>query len=159
MYQIYEIVCSFLMQFICSPRVRMNKKMISLDSEIQLSKYETNSFLLKPEQESLSLIQYAAFFGSMQIFQYLQINGAQLKSSIWPFIIHSNNPDLIHLIENNHIQPMNSKGVVSYKEIYEESIKCHHNSIANYIQNNFISDSAEIDLVKSFQYYNLLLFD
>lgn len=49
---------------------------------------------------------------------------------------------------------INSKGVVSYKEIYEESIKYHHNKISNYIQNNFIQDSEGIDFVKIFNYYS-----
>ena len=102
----------------------------------------------------MTLIQYAAFLGSLQIFQYLLMNGVKLTSSIWHFIMHSNNPEFIHLIEDKHIKPTNSKGVVSYKEIYETSIKCHHNKIANYIQNNFIQDSEEIDSVKIFKYYN-----
>ena len=58
----------------------VNKNNISLNSMIQTSIYETNSFLLKKQSvlrrndDGVTLIEYAAFFGSIQIFQYLQMN-------------------------------------------------------------------------------------
>ena len=55
----------------------VNQNSISLNSNIRTSIYETNSFLLKAY--NLSLIEYAAFFGSIQIFQYLQMNGVILR--------------------------------------------------------------------------------
>ena len=52
--------------------VYVNRNNISLESLINPSIFETNSFLLKNKE--VSLIEYAAFFGSIQIFQYLKIN-------------------------------------------------------------------------------------
>ena len=46
----------------------VNQKNISLSSKIKSSIFETNSFLVEKEP---SLIEYTAFFGSIQIFQYL----------------------------------------------------------------------------------------
>ena len=53
--------------------VFVNKKELNLDSKLKSSIYETNSFLIK--NESITLIEYTAFYGSIQIFQYLQKNG------------------------------------------------------------------------------------
>ena len=45
----------------------VNQKSISLSSKISDSIYETHSFLVK--NKNIQLIEYAAFFGSIQIFQ------------------------------------------------------------------------------------------
>ena len=103
-----------------------------LNSQINQSIFETNNFLLKNEP---TLIEYAAFFGSTQIFKYLYLNGVELIQSIWIYAIHSDNPEMIHLlIEMNIIKPDDE----SYQKCLKESIKCHHNDIANYIINNLI---------------------
>ena len=47
----------------------LNRNNISVSSKIKLSIFETNSFLI--ENKNTSLIEYSAFFGSIQIFQYL----------------------------------------------------------------------------------------
>ncbi|KAK8876095.1 hypothetical protein M9Y10_006281 [Tritrichomonas musculus] len=72
-------------------------------------------------------------------------NGCELTQSLWPFAIHSNNPEMIHLLEENNIKPeMNI-------EILTEAIKCHHNNIVNYIKHNYTGKKS---LPSSFQYYN-----
>ena len=47
----------------------INRHNISVCSEIKPSIFETNSFLI--ENKSITLIQYSAFFGSIQIFRFL----------------------------------------------------------------------------------------
>ena len=98
-----------------------------------ISIFETNPFLIK---RKASLIEYAAFFGSIQIFKYLQLNNVELTPSLWLYAIHCNNPEIIHLLEENHVIPEDK----SYFECYKESIKCHHNNIANYIKDNLIDE-------------------
>ena len=80
----------------------INKNNISLNTKIEPSIYETNPFLINNKEQSL--IEYAAFFGSIQIFQYLMMNKVNLNSSLWKYVIHGQNPDLIHLLEDNHIE-------------------------------------------------------
>ena len=113
-----------------------NRTNQSLSSEILPSLFETNRFLIK---NKTSLIEYAAFFGSIQIFQYLRLSNVELKPSLWLYVIHSKNPELIHILEENHVNPPNN----SYEKCLEESIKCHHNDIANYILNNLIEEKDE----------------
>ena len=114
----------------------VNKNNIQLSSKINTSIFETSRFLA---HKNLTLIQYAAFFGSIQIYQYLRLNGVNLDGSLWIYAIHGKNPDLIHLLEQDKIVPDDK----SYLECLEEAIKCHHNDFAVYIQNNLIDQELK----------------
>ena len=116
--------------------VYVNKNNIPLSSTIKPSFFETNLFLSK---RNPTLIEYSAFFGAIQIFQYLKYNQVNLTPSLWLYTIHSKNPELIHLLEENNVEPNVNK---TYDECLKESIKCHHNDIANYfLECKSISDS------------------
>ena len=136
----------------------INKLNISLSSILLPSLFETNSFLIKNKETSL--IEYSAFFGSIQIFQYLRLSNVELKPSLWLYAIHSKNAELIHLLEENNVEPPNK----NFEKCLEESIKCHHNDIANYIIDNLIKEvDKNYNMEKkynqnivsySFHYYN-----
>ncbi|KAK8834293.1 hypothetical protein M9Y10_033172 [Tritrichomonas musculus] len=144
----------------------VHKTNLPLSSQITPSIFETNAFLLNNHshlffvEEVPSLIEYAAFFGSIQIFQYLRINNVKLKPSLWIYAIHSNNAELIHMLEEYRVFPVetmfptqqnyyyrhkddennenNFKSVWeanSFKTTMIEAIKCHHNNIYEYIMN------------------------
>ena len=93
-------------------------------SEVKQSVFETNPLLLEKEA---TLIEYAAFFGSIKIFQYLKNNHVQMTPSLWIYAIHSKNAELINILEESCIDPPDK----SYLKCFEESIKCHHNEIAD----------------------------
>ena len=123
---------------------------ISLSSTIRPSIYETNPIFLKNRP---TLIEYAAFYGSIQIFNYLKMNNVKLNPSLWIYAIHSNNPEMIHLIEYDEIESPH----YSFKDCYKESIKCHHNSIMDYIKDNLYVGEREKNIkmfLKSIQYHN-----
>ena len=129
----------------------VNRQNISLESQITHSIFETNLFLTENQP---TLIEYAAFYGSIQIFQYLRLNGVELPSSLWLYAIHSKNAELIHLLEENNVDPPTK----SYDQCLIEYIKCHHNDIANYFKYNFdIKDNEEI-LSSVYQFYNYFYF-
>ena len=125
----------------------VTRNCVSVNSKIQPSIYETNSFLLKKlkksyrnrKDEEFSLIEYAVFFGSIQIFNYLRLEGVELTPSLWSLAIHGRNSEMIHFLEDNHVE-LEDK---SYKQVFYESIKCHHNDIANYFINNFLQNDEE----------------
>ena len=104
--------------------IYINHKSISISSEITPSIFETNSFLI--ENKNITLIEYSAFFGSIQIFKYLKINNVQLEPSLWLYSIHSKNSELFNFLESDEYS--------NYLSWLIESIKCHHNDFANYIQ-------------------------
>ena len=101
-------------------------------TKIELTRFETNTFLI--EKKDISLIEYAMFFGSIQIVKYLQLNDVDLNPSLWLYAIHSNNPELIHFLEENHVLPDDK----TYQKCFIESVKCYHNNIAHYIQDNLL---------------------
>lgn len=131
---------------------------ISVNSIIEPSIYETNSFLIQKKINSngissgISLINYAAFFGSIKIFEYLQNDEAELNSSIWDYAIHGQNDEIVRNLEENKIEP---KGK-DYKFCFIESIKCHHNELAHYIANNYIfTDNVLKNIhMQLLKYYN-----
>lgn len=115
----------------------VNQQNIFLGSKIKPSIFETNSYLIGKE---ITLIEYAAFFGSCQIFKYLYLNKVRANRSLWFFAIHSDNPEMVHLLEVSEILPEYN----SYQKVIEESIKCHHNEITYYFLDNYIIEQEKI---------------
>lgn len=103
---------------------------INLNMTIKPSYIETNQFLI---DKNPSLIEYAAFFGSINIFKYFISNKIKLEPSIVLYAIHGKNHEIIHLILDN--TKADSKETLMF---YEESIKCHHNDIAMFFETNYI---------------------
>ncbi|KAK8889062.1 hypothetical protein M9Y10_033805 [Tritrichomonas musculus] len=127
------------------------KTNLPLDTFIKTSIYETNSFLLR--KDKISLIEYAAFFGAIQIFQYLRINEVTLTQKLWLFTIHGKNAEMIHLLEDKDILPEDK----TYKTCFKQSIIYHHNDVANYFQNNCLQTDEENTyetFIKSIKNYN-----
>ena len=122
----------------------------SVNNYINHSIFEINSYLIN---KTPSLIEYAAFFGSIQIFQYLKLSGAELNPSLWMYVIHGKNSELVHILEENNIIPENG----NYIDCYKEAVKCHHNDIANYIFNSFLNPENEI-LSFGFRFFNIHFF-
>ena len=56
---------------------------------------------------------------------------------MWTYTIHSNNPELIHFLEENEVEPERNQNKELFEDVLKESIKCHHNAITNYITDNF----------------------
>ncbi|KAK8854156.1 hypothetical protein M9Y10_016713 [Tritrichomonas musculus] len=113
---------------------------IPLSMKINFPITETNSFLLN-HSYSTTLIDYAAFFGSFQIFQHLRLNNVELSPLLWLYAIHGRNPDIIHLLEETHFKTCDE----TYKSMLREAIKCHHNEIAFYIRDNLLSEAITQD--------------
>ena len=118
--------------------IYVKKNDYSLKTRIKTSIYETNSFLFK--KNSVTLIEYAVFYGSSQIFNYLRKNGVDLTSSLWLYAIHGDDAEIIQILEENKVLPPG----VSYDRCIKESIKCHHNHIVNYIINNLLNNANDI---------------
>ncbi|KAK8846951.1 hypothetical protein M9Y10_019523 [Tritrichomonas musculus] len=148
--------------------VYINQKDYSIENYVIPSIFETNPFLLKNKRPTL--IEYATFYGSNQIFKFLHNNEIELSDTLWIYAIHGDNAEVIHLLDENDIQPPE----LSYEKCINESIKCHHNHIFNYIANNFLYDNYTNDEIyelidfendfddnivsNSFRYYNFLFF-
>ncbi|KAK8836284.1 hypothetical protein M9Y10_039919 [Tritrichomonas musculus] len=131
-----------------------HRKNLVLNSKIKPSIFETNDFL---KDKSPTLIEYAAFYGSIQIFDYLCLNKIEFKKSVMIYAIHGRNYDMIHSIEGNiKINDLEDKFFYTdWEEISCESIKCHHNDFANYIINNYINKNSNGQIFNaSLKYHN-----
>lgn len=86
------------------------------------------------------------------------MNDVELAGSLWIYAIHGRNADIIKILNDNHIEPTDD----TFLECYKESVKCHHNEIAEYINNNFLQETNEINesniennpISFGFHYYN-----
>ena len=130
----------------------VNQNCIFLSMTIEESIFETNLFLLK---NNPTLIEYAAFFGSIQIFKYLFLNKVALTPFLWLFAIHGNNAELISYLEEMKFQKY-------YKKCLIESIKCHHIEITNYIIDNYSENKFDIEILLNIshiiKFHNFSLF-
>ena len=149
--------------------IYINKNDISLTTMIKSSIYETNPFLIKRQvlitdsymslfdnEDNSTLIEYAAFFGAIQIVKYLYKNNVELTQFLWIYAIHSDNPELIHFLEENKI----NIDSCYYNKCVKESIKCHHNDITNYILSKYddLTISYEELCDFCFRYHNMSFF-
>ena len=106
---------------------------LSLNSYIKKSIFETNPLLI--DSYEINLIQYASFFGSIKIVNYIAKKTRNVNSEMWVYSIHSNMAKMIHLLlEDYQIKPNSPKNFLI------ESIKCHHNEISDYIMVNLIKE-------------------
>ncbi|KAK8841342.1 hypothetical protein M9Y10_026956 [Tritrichomonas musculus] len=128
-----------------------NKTNLHLDACIKQSIFETNYFLVFGH--GVKLIEYASFFGSIDIIKYIQMKEYELTPNMWSYSIHSRNAELIKYLEDNHVSPPKD----NYDVILKEAIKCHHNDISTYFIENVIKKE---DLLLSIEnkfdenYYN-----
>ena len=126
----------------------VNQANYSVNTIIPPSIFETNRFLLLSNNKT-KLIDYAAFYGSIHIFQYLKMNGADMNSNLWIYAVHSGSAEMIHILED-------CKNIYcQYNDYFKEAIKCHNNNIADYIQNNFsINDFNSKIIINTLKCYN-----
>ena len=126
-----------------------NKSNIKLKSAVEQSIFEANLFLMK----NTTLIEYAAFYGSIQIFKYLYKNNVELKPSIWLYSIHGRNAEIIHILEENNVEFPGK----SYNKCVNESIKCYQNELVDYFMNNYQQNENENSsdfLSKALKFFN-----
>ena len=134
----------------------VNREDYSLDSCIEESIFETNQFLI--DHRKTTLIEYAAFNGSAQIFQYLFKNNAKLTEAIWNYAIHGDDAEIINFLEQKYAFG-NDKDLL-FELCINESIKCHHNHIANYIERNLLNNNIYniVQCDDIFKLYNFAYF-
>lgn len=121
-------ICTIIRKDLISEFVQyMTRTNISYKEKVTPSIFETNSYLLENDP---NLIEYATFFGSIKIIQYMNFKGVDIEPNLINYAIHSNNAKLVHTLEEFNLDFCNESCLI-------ESIKCHHNNFANYILNHF----------------------
>lgn len=118
--------------------IYVNQNNISLDTEINHSIYETNLYLVGKRP---TLLEYSAYFGSIQIINYLLMNKVKVSSHIWNYSIHSHNNELLYLLEEKKYRPQYG----SFKTCLKKAIKCHHNDLIDYFIDKIPKENQNID--------------
>lgn len=128
----------------------LNKTETPPDEIFKNSIFETNSYLVR--QSDVQFSTYSVYFGSLKILTYLLEKQVKLtKNEMFP-AIHSKNIQMIHLLEDQIA--IQNDDIRFISECVIESIKCHHNNIADYFINNY-SDVKQDDVIENcFKYYN-----
>ena len=89
------------------------------------------------------------------------MNGTKLTPSLWLYAIHGESEEIIHFLEENHIDPpFDGQNKKSYFLCFKESIKCHRNNYAFYFLMNYLESEIENTFdafLPSLKYYNFEL--
>ena len=131
--------------------VAFNKNSLSDETRIYPSVYETN--LLLQNEICVFLIEYAAFFGSIRIFNFLRNKEKVLDYKLMTYAIHSRNAELVDIIEDfdKHME------YDTIRKFIIESICCHHDEFTNYLETKFWKKSEGKNwhtIVPALKYYN-----
>lgn len=123
--------------------IYISRNNLSFNSYIPESIFETNPILqlCNPFNiiKGITLLECASFYGSNYVIRFIEKNGdVELTSRMWKFAIHSQNVELIQYLEDKQ---SSHPSFTNIEEILEESIKCHHNDISDYIIKCFISET------------------
>lgn len=120
------------------------------NDDISNSIFETNMYLIK---NKTSLIDYSAFFGSVEIFKYLLSNNDQITPELWFYAIHGQNLEIIKLLQEKNVRCRDH----SFVTVLEESFKCHNGEVTKYVKDNLttIRANQETDVLsRSTKYYD-----
>ncbi|KAK8898336.1 hypothetical protein M9Y10_000620 [Tritrichomonas musculus] len=130
----------------------INTYNIPLSYEIDGTIYEKNSFL---SNKKVTLIEYAAFHGSTNIFKDLMTMKVTIDPSILLYAIHSNNDELVDFILQNVFVKIDQK---TSNLCLLESIKCHHIQIMKFFKEYHFQDDGKINLPRQcLKNYNFIL--
>ena len=102
-----------------------SKANFDFNQSIPPSLYECFSFVNKGK---VSLIDYAAFFGSIKCFRFLFMNGSIIDNTM-RYAIAGGNVEIIHICEQNH---------TSFYRAYETAIEFHRNDIFRYLKTKLL---------------------
>ncbi|OHT11046.1 hypothetical protein TRFO_19450 [Tritrichomonas foetus] len=122
----------------------ISQRNLNVNDTIEYFEYEISYFFKK----QATLIEYSAFYGSVNCFKYL-LNQCDLNYSplLAEFAIAGGNHEIIHLVENHSKFNTN---------ILEISIQFHHYLITDYLLNTHnINNDLISSLAVSIRFYNL----
>ncbi|KAK8847792.1 hypothetical protein M9Y10_018824 [Tritrichomonas musculus] len=123
---------------------------IDVNDNIISSIFETNNYLMN---NNPCFINYAAFYGSNKIFQYLISEKAKITKKTWYYAIHGNNQEIMQYL-NDKI----NKATKLEIDYYNYAILCYQNKTARLIDNNrnFNAKSNSIKINISIYNYELI---
>ena len=123
---------------------------LQIDFKIPKSDFETCDFLNKLKCR-ITMIEYAAFLGSVNVFKFLLLQKASMNSFIADIASAGGNADIIHLLEQQHVTFNQSS--------LEAAIICHQNQLFEYLHSNHNIQFSLNQLMLSITYFNFFCFN
>lgn len=108
-------------QEICS------KSNISYNSIIHHSFLDSNTFI---EKSDLTLIEYSAYYGSLNIFKFLLMNSVTFSKKLPLYAVVGGNYEIIHILEKND-------EIKFTQESIEIAVLFHRNELVEYLRENY----------------------
>lgn len=119
-----------------------------VDKLVQRSIFERFIFINESNKESLpTLIEFAAFFGSIKCFKFLYQKVPDLPNTIANFAVAGGNYEIIHLCEQKH--------AIFGNESLMISIRFFQSDLSSYLEEFCNLEKTIDDVSKSIVYYNL----
>lgn len=137
----------------------VNKTNLSLNSKIEISIFDTNIYNNCQIFNYISIIEYAVFFGSIQIIKYLFENGVEFSSSLLIDSMHNQCQELIDLLETKNTKPKNEN---DEHDLLYYSIKYHNINMINYMKNNYfdyVNKNEEKYFIMACKNYHFAFFE
>lgn len=119
--------------FISQTNENINSNLIKNSN--QKSKQYFNSF----EKQCQKYIEYAALYGSIQIFKYLWMNNAAVTDNLFPVSIYGGNFEIIHLVEskiNNDVNYSQNIDLIMNKAV-TAAVSCFRHELVSYLCDNY----------------------
>ena len=85
------------------------------------------------DSSSISIIDFAAFYGSVRIFKYLLLNNSNLSSTSCKTSIAGGDPEIIHIIEQRGL---------SFTNCFKNSLIYHRYELSDWLLMNFSTESV-----------------
>lgn len=119
----------------------------SFDSTIEKSIFERFIFINDSSiTKNITLIEYAAFFGSIKCFKFLYQKYKQIPKTTGLFAVAGGNYDIVHLCEGQ---------IFFDDQSLEISIRFFHPELSEYLEDNFNIKKTVDDVSRSLVFYNL----
>ena len=112
--------------------------------------YEFYSFqTIIRRTRNMCLLDFCAFYGSIQCFKLLELNGCKLGKYILEASIAGGNIEIIHYVEQSGY---------CFDNCFETSIKYHHKNIGDFLLSNYLCDIFPITNCLKYYDYRAFLF-
>lgn len=124
------------------------KTNLNYDYQIPYSIYEDLSCFFK-KKNMPSMIDYAAFYGSVNVFKYLMMNNSKITQKTMEYAVYGGCYEIIHILENTNCP--NSSAL-------EASIRVHNNELYDYFINTVGLKHDSKTIIRTVINYNIKVF-
>ena len=98
---------------------------------------------------AIHTLKFIAFYGSVKSFKYFLLNDAEISSNLNKYAIAGGNLEIIHIVEQRGIK---------FDNCLTTSIIFHHNSIANWLMDNYECETIKFETALEAYNFQVFLF-